>query len=42
MTSLLAAEAGTAAVSFPVLTAMVLTPFLGAIFLLVLPNNRPE
>jgi NADH-quinone oxidoreductase subunit M len=40
MTSLLASE--TAAVSFPVLTAMVLTPFLGALFLLVLPNNRPE
>ncbi|MGZ0220277.1 MAG: complex I subunit 4 family protein, partial [Acidimicrobiales bacterium] len=42
MTSLLAAEVGVAAVSFPVLSAMVLTPFLGAIFLLVLPNNRPE
>lgn len=44
MTSLLlAAEAGSeAAASFPVLTALVVIPVLGALFLLVLPNNRPE
>ena len=29
-------------VSFPVLTALVVTPILGALFLLVLPANRPE
>ncbi len=40
MTSLLAASS--AEVSFPVLTAMVITPFLGAVLLMVLPNSRPE
>ena len=37
-TSVLAAES----VAFPVLTALVVTPVLGALLLLVLPNERPE
>ncbi len=39
MTSLLAAETAT---SFPVLTALIVLPMLGAMVLLILPNSRPE
>ena len=44
MSSLLFATeaAETAAASFPVLSALVLLPVIGAVFLLVLPNSRPE
>ena len=38
MVPMLAAESA----SFPVLTALVVLPVIGALFLLVLPNNRPE
>ena len=40
MPALLAASS--AAVSFPVLTTLVAVPVLGALTLLLLPNNRPE
>ena len=36
-----AASAGSAA-TFPVLSALVVTPVIGALVLLLLPNNRPE
>ena len=40
---LLAAESADAvAASFPVLSALVILPVLGAVFLLVLPDSRPE
>ncbi len=44
MSSLLLATEATDAVaaSFPVLSALVLLPVLGAVFLLLLPNSRPE
>ena len=40
MSSLFAASS--ADVPFPILSALVATPFLGALLMLVLPNNRPE
>ena len=40
--SLFAAEASSAASTFPVLSALVVTPVIGALVLLLLPNNRPE
>lgn len=41
-TLLLAAEAGAAKATFPVLSALVILPVIGALTLLLLPNNRPE
>ncbi|MEL0139948.1 MAG: NADH-quinone oxidoreductase subunit M, partial [Acidimicrobiaceae bacterium] len=40
MSSLFAASS--ADVPFPILSALVVTPFLGALLMLVLPNGRPE
>ncbi|MDE0066152.1 MAG: NADH-quinone oxidoreductase subunit M [Acidimicrobiaceae bacterium] len=40
--SIFAAEAGSAGGTFPVLSAIVVTPMIGALVLLFLPNNRPE
>ncbi|MDW3220120.1 MAG: NADH-quinone oxidoreductase subunit M [Acidimicrobiales bacterium] len=41
---LLAAESleGTSSATFPVLSALVILPVIGALFLLLLPNSRPE
>ncbi|MCY3850327.1 MAG: NADH-quinone oxidoreductase subunit M [Acidimicrobiaceae bacterium] len=40
--SIFAAETGSAASTFPVLSAIVVTPMIGALVLLFLPDNRPE
>lgn len=39
---ILAAATGSSGGSFPVLSALVVTPLIGALVLLLLPNNRPE
>lgn len=39
---MMAAATGSTGGSFPVLSALVVTPLIGALVLLLLPNNRPE
>ena len=42
LAAVFAAESGSAAASFPVLSALVVTPVIGVLVLVLLPNNRPE